>query len=76
MQIRVISFGKIAGITGPDVSVKNVTDTDSLRALLEESYPALKETKYVIAVNKDLVRDNKPLQAGSEVALLPPFSGG
>ncbi|AII48070.1 molydbenum cofactor biosynthesis protein D (molybdopterin converting factor small subunit) [Synechococcus sp. KORDI-52] len=29
-----------------------------------------------IAVNKELVGENQPLQAGDELAFLPPFTGG
>ncbi|RYY61083.1 MAG: MoaD/ThiS family protein [Chitinophagaceae bacterium] len=76
MDVEVTGFGKISGITGAAFRVSDVTDTDSLRALLESRYPALKEIKYVIAVDKKMTRENAALTNGSVVALLPPFSGG
>ena len=69
-------FGRLADIAGNSVSVKNVADTDSLVNSLHDRYPALADTKYVIAVNKQIIKENTVLNADSVVALLPPFSGG
>jgi len=76
MEIKIISFGKIAAITGGELLVRDVADTDSLRTVLEANYPELQSTKYVVAVQKNIIRENTILQQGTEVALLPPFSGG
>lgn len=76
MDFEVLGFGKIAGITGSSIRVNGVTDTDSLRAKLEDSFPLLKETKYVLAVDKQMTTGNLLLKEGSVIALLPPFSGG
>ncbi|RYY57538.1 MAG: MoaD/ThiS family protein [Chitinophagaceae bacterium] len=76
MEIKLITFGKITSITGRDVLVKDVADTDSLRTVLEANFPALKDTEFLIAVNREIIGENKTLGPGSEVALLPPFSGG
>jgi len=70
-------FGPLGDITGSStLTMEGAGDTDQLRKQLEEAYPALKDRKYVIAVNKEVVRTCITLQEGSEVALLPPFSGG
>ena len=69
-------FGRLADIAGNSVSVNDVNDTDSLIADLQKNYPALTETKYVVAVNKQVIKGNTLLDKNSEVALLPPFSGG
>jgi molybdopterin converting factor small subunit len=76
MSIKVILFGKLADIAGNSVSVKNVADTDSLVNALNKDYPALANTKYVIAVDKQVIRENTVLSNNNTVALLPPFSGG
>lgn len=76
MQIKVLSFGQLAEITGKERFGWRAADTDSLRQSLGEKYPALKERKYAIAVNRQLVRQNTVLTENAEVALLPPFSGG
>jgi len=53
-----------------------VADTDGLVRALHNTYPALAESKYVIAVNKQVITSNTSLNENSVVALLPPYSGG
>jgi len=76
MSIKIILFGKLADIAGNSVSVDNVADTDSLINSLHKKYPALTNTKYVIAVDKQIIKENTVINNNSTVALLPPFSGG
>jgi len=76
MSVKIILFGKLAEIAGPSVSVKEVADTDSLIEALHKEFPALASTKYLIAVDKQVIKENTGLNKKSIVALLPPFSGG
>jgi len=76
MSVKIILFGKLADIAGSSVSVDNVPDTDSLIDSLNKRYPELATTKYVIAVDKQVIKENTVLNKKSMVALLPPFSGG
>lgn len=75
IQLRV--FGSLTDILGNDPSVMEpVADLESLKEILMQKYPALKNAPFRIAVNEELVIGNKELQPGDVVALLPPFSGG
>jgi molybdopterin synthase sulfur carrier subunit len=76
MSMHIILFGQLADIAGNSVFVNNVADTDSLISALHNTYPALAEAKYVVAVNKQVITSNTLLNENSVVALLPPFSGG
>lgn len=76
MSVKIILFGKLADIAGSSVSVDNVADTDSLVNSLNKRYPELATAKYVIAVDKQIIKENTLLNNRSTVALLPPFSGG
>ena len=76
MSVKIILFGKLAEIAGSSVSIDNVTDTDGLINVLHKNYPALSNIKYVIAVDKQVIKENTALSRKSTVALLPPFSGG
>jgi molybdopterin synthase sulfur carrier subunit len=76
MSLKIILFGKLADIAGGAVSVENVADTDSLVNVLHRNYPAIAKSKYVIAVDKQVITENTILTKKSMVALLPPFSGG
>ena len=76
MSQRIILFGKLADIAGNSVIVSDVADTDSLVNTLHKNYPALAQAKYIIAVDKQVIKGNTILKNNSVVALLPPFSGG
>jgi molybdopterin synthase sulfur carrier subunit len=76
MSVKIILFGKLADIAGGFVSMDNVEDTDSLINALHKDYPEFGKAKYVIAVDKQVIKENTVLNKKSTVALLPPFSGG
>lgn len=76
MSLKVIMFGRLADIAGNAIAIDDVADTDSLVNELNKKYPALSNSRFVIAVNKEIIKKNTPLNSTSVVALLPPFSGG
>lgn len=76
MHVNITSFGQLADITGNNIRLENIKNTNELMAVLIETYPALKNISFVIAVNKKLITANTDLFTTSSVALLPPFSGG
>lgn len=77
MTTRIIVFGQLADIiNSSELALDNIRDTDSVVEELNNRYPALVSTKYMIAVDKQTVTENTILKEGSTVALLPPFSGG
>ena len=77
MSIKVILFGQIAEITDShSLELEGITDTDELKQHLQAQYPALANTKYVVAVDKKMITENTSLSSHHTVALLPPFSGG
>jgi molybdopterin converting factor small subunit len=75
MAIRIESFGQLSEITGKEFEV-DVQDTDQLTAHLRDTYKALGNIRYVLAVNRKLVTANTALNTTDTVALLPPYSGG
>ncbi|MEP7143999.1 MAG: MoaD/ThiS family protein [Ferruginibacter sp.] len=77
MKVNIILFGQLTDIAGTDnFTLENVADTDGLVAKLHKSYPPLINSKYVIAVDKNIISTNTLLTNNCTVALLPPFSGG
>lgn len=76
MSLKIILFGKLADVAGNSVAVNEVADTDDLVKALHKDYPALAQAKYIIAVDKQVIKENTILNNNSVVALLPPFSGG
>ncbi len=76
-MIKIKTFGIIAEKVGSqEIKLDLMKDTDSLRAILMDTYPELSNLKFTIAVDKTQVNDNVVLEEWNEVALLPPFSGG
>ena len=75
--IKVYFFGQLTDVTGVEqVTVPVMEDSAALEQWLLLNYPGLAAKKYRMAVNKQLISATTALTKGSEVALLPPFSGG
>lgn len=75
MKLKV--FGQLTDLIGnSEVEIIDVSNTDKLVELLQIKYPELKNLKYKIAVNRNIIQRNTTLQQDVEIALLPPFSGG
>lgn len=70
-------FGRLTDIVGTSsLQWPATANTDELKATLEEHFPELKGKTYAIAVDKKIAAGTVPLSPASEIALLPPFSGG
>lgn len=70
-------FGKLTDIIGAATLQWPATrDTDELKTSLEQQFPDLKGKTYAIAVDKKIAGETVALAPTSEIALLPPFSGG
>ena len=77
MQVQVMLFGRLTDATGgKQVTMRDVRDTDELLQQLKSAYPGLTGLPYVVAVDQQIISMNTPLQDGTVVALLPPYSGG
>ena len=74
--MHIIVFGQLTDITGDNIELNNIADTNHLTEELNKTYPQLINAKYVIAVDKKVITENTILNNQSNIALLPPFSGG
>lgn len=74
-----LAFGIAKDIFGAQ-SIQLQTDgatIGDIKAILEEQYPELKElASYMIAVNDEYAHANTVINAGDEIAIIPPVSGG
>ena len=76
---RVLLFGRFADIAGWRERTIEAATLSDLRAILASDAPlaeALAGPSVQVAVDKTLVRADVALTAASEVAFLPPMSGG
>lgn len=77
MALTIRLFGQFAEMAGGhSIEVDQVADTDELRRKLENKFPALQSIPYLVAVDKDIATGNTIVQPHSDIALLPPYSGG
>ncbi len=75
MNIKV--FGQLTDVFRQEnIVVENASDIAELKKRLIAAFPALAEKTFVVAVNKKIIHENISLTEHSEIALLPPFSGG
>ncbi len=76
-KITVKAFGMIAEKFGSgQIELTGISTIEELRKALFDQFPELKNMKFSIAINKQLASGNASIPDGSEIALLPPFSGG
>jgi molybdopterin synthase sulfur carrier subunit len=77
MNVIIKLFGQIVDVVGSNsIQLDNISNTDELIQRLQLKYPALINSKYRVAVNRNIIQSNTALQQDTEIALLPPFSGG
>jgi molybdopterin converting factor subunit 1 len=78
MKLKLLFFGVLTDITGFSETelVTDIADVKSLNAFLQNEHLFLKKYSYNIAVNQEIIADDKKLIDGDEIAFLPPFSGG
>lgn len=86
MKIQILLFATAREAVGTgrmDIEISNECDTEQLRALLAQQYPALASLvldrqSITLALNEEYVGEGQilPLRDGDTVALIPPISGG
>jgi molybdopterin synthase catalytic subunit len=81
MKIRVLAFAtarEAIGASEIEIELVDDSDLDDLALRLKCDFPALELfwTRLAVAVDGEMVSSSVTLRDGSEVALLPPVSGG
>lgn len=77
MNIGVVLFGSLAELAGKSrLEVNGCKDLQSLKDKMMLEFPELKNSEFLISVDRKIIKNNPVLNAGNEVAFLPPFAGG
>lgn len=80
MKFTILAFGFVKEIfsgNSIEIELPEGSTTASLKALLNSQYPALQQlVTYMIAVNSEYSPDNRIINEGDEIAIIPPVSGG
>lgn len=79
LHIKLFARAKeLAGAASIDIPWDDGATVKCLREQLGEHVPALKPLvpRLLVAVNRNYVKDDAPIQLADEVACFPPVSGG
>lgn len=90
MEIKILVFGSLVEIVGNHfIQLKELPsqtsihlkddiqyDTNSITESLKIKFPELSKMKFVISVDRNIIHENTIIHSSSEIAILPPFSGG
>lgn len=81
MRVRILFFGMLKELAGQASDTIDLAEGASVAEVLrhyESQIPRLKEamSSLAVAVNQEYARPDTKLNAGDEIALLPPVSGG
>ena len=77
MQVNIISFGPLKEILGNEpLLLSDVHDTEEVVNEMNRRFPELADKVFILAVDKQIVREKTKLENQCTVAFLPPFSGG
>ncbi len=79
--MEILLFGITREIAGKQKltlpAAESVSTVGELKAWLAGQYPALKQlSSLAVAVDNEYAENEVPLNAASEIALIPPVSGG
>lgn len=77
MKIKI--FGKLTDIFNSaeyELEIEKFNSVSALRSTLEEKVPNLKGMTYIIVVDGKKLEKEEIFLEPSEIALLPPYSGG
>jgi sulfur-carrier protein len=77
MKLKILLFGQLKEKVNADfIEIDSMEDSDVLLSKLKNEFPVLANISFRMAVDKNLISGKVMLNEKSEVALLPPFSGG
>jgi molybdopterin converting factor small subunit len=76
MRVKILPFGRFTDFMENPFFIEGASDTAALMKIILQRYPELKDSTFLIALNRQVITDNRTLQDNDEVALMPPFSGG
>lgn len=76
-HIKIQLFGILKERISPEITIQEpLNNVKELRELLEATYLPLKKIPYLVAVDRKISGPEQSLNFVTEIAILPPFSGG
>jgi molybdopterin synthase sulfur carrier subunit len=76
-KITIQLFGSLVDLAkSPTLELDEVSDTNTLKEQLILIFPMLASKEFAIAIDQKIIHSNTVINTQTEIALLPPFSGG
>lgn len=76
-KISILFFGQLVELTGKtELELSDVKDTLAAQDILKDLFPQLGLTPYLLALDREIIHENIPLEGNHTLALLPPYAGG
>ncbi len=76
-KITIQLFGSLVDLAkSPTLELDEVSDTNTLKEKLISIFPMLASKEFAIAIDQKIIHSNTTINTQTEIALLPPFSGG
>lgn len=79
MNIKIKCFGLLAEAMKKEetmITLKENATVLELKVALLSTFPSLEGKEFKVAVNKNIVTEERTILPSDELALLPPFAGG
>jgi molybdopterin synthase sulfur carrier subunit len=77
MEVKVLFFGVLAEVTGTNIKLyREVKSTGDLKHRIQDDFPEVVHYNFRISLNNEIIDNDRELNEGDEVALIPPFAGG
>lgn len=73
---KILFFGELKSITGHGEFIMDAKDLNELKEIVIQRWPELISKTFVIACDKTIAHNNMNISDSSEIAFLPPYSGG
>lgn len=76
MEVKVLFSGVLAEVAMTDIRYyQGIKSIRELRFRILDEFPVLAHYDFAISLNNEIVNDNRELNDGDEVALMPPYQG-
>ncbi len=76
-KISILFFGQLVEITGKTgMELSGIEDTRAAQEVLKDLFPLLGNIPYLLALDREIIHENIPLEGNHTLALLPPYAGG
>jgi sulfur-carrier protein len=77
MEVKVLFFGVLTEVAGTGIKhYLNVKSIEELKLRIKDDFPEIANYNFRISLNNEIINNDRELNNGDEIAMMPPFAGG